>query len=166
MQSVTSFFPANLRLMRRIHGLNQSELASILGKSRKLISSLEGGFRDPTVTIVLALADFFEVSIEDLAFRDFSEDAAGLIEFGGNAQVGKIVDFSVVEEFLEATNYGQQIKDGLVAFEEFAQETDWMDKEITGDPQQLFIVLQEILENNWSLIDKMIQPKKPELTLM
>ena len=53
-----------LRLERKV---NQVELAQAIGVSKGIISLWENGLREPTLTNLVALAKYFDVSIDYLA---------------------------------------------------------------------------------------------------
>lgn len=55
-----------IRVFRAEHRLSQSDLASIIGVSRKTISTIEVGRFVPSTVIALKLARHFGVSVEDI----------------------------------------------------------------------------------------------------
>ena len=68
-----------LKFLREENALTQKELASACDLSHQCISQLENGTRNPTGSTLLALADFFECSVDHLLdrkkdFNDFSYD--------------------------------------------------------------------------------------------
>ena len=50
--------------------LNQQELAQKLGTTAKTVSHWETGYTEPSVMQLIQLADFFEVTLDDLVGRD------------------------------------------------------------------------------------------------
>lgn len=65
-----SRFGNKLRALRRRAGLSQQELAQRVGyQSHSYISEIEKGWKDPSVALVLATADLFEVTT-DVLLRD------------------------------------------------------------------------------------------------
>lgn len=52
--------------MRSAKGLSQGQLAEALSVSRQTINSIERGRYDPSLPLALALARFFETSVEAL----------------------------------------------------------------------------------------------------
>lgn len=65
-------FAQNLATLRKNAGISQKALASILGISDAAVNMLEKEKRLPSFEILLALADYFNVSIDYLVGR--SED--------------------------------------------------------------------------------------------
>ena len=61
-----------LKVQRAILGINQAKLGQLADVSRQTISSIERGEYNPSITLVLKLADIFSVTVEDL-FR-YEED--------------------------------------------------------------------------------------------
>jgi putative transcriptional regulator len=60
----------DVRIRRDQEGLSQGELARELGVSRQTINSIETGRYVPSLPLALALARFFETSVEEM----FDED--------------------------------------------------------------------------------------------
>ncbi len=55
-----------IRVYRAEHRLSQAELASIIGVSRKTISTIEVGRFIPSTVIALKIAQYFKVNVEDI----------------------------------------------------------------------------------------------------
>lgn len=66
MQRIYTFSETlkELRLERKV---NQVDLAQAIGVSKGIISLWENGLREPTLTNLIALAKYFNVSIDYLA---------------------------------------------------------------------------------------------------
>lgn len=62
----------NLKVQRAKLGINQGELGKLAGVSRQTISSIERGEYNPSITLVLKLAEIFGVSVEELF--EYTED--------------------------------------------------------------------------------------------
>ena len=60
----------NLKNLRKVKRVSQGELAEILHLSLKTISHWETGYTEPSITQLIALADFFDVSIDELVGRE------------------------------------------------------------------------------------------------
>lgn len=59
-------FAENLKEMRLEKGVGQVELAEKIGVSKGIISLWENGKREPTLSSLIALAKYFEVSLDTL----------------------------------------------------------------------------------------------------
>lgn len=61
-----NFFKDNLKFLRQEKGIGQVELAKKIGVSKGIISLWENGLREPNMYSLIALANFFEVTIDYL----------------------------------------------------------------------------------------------------
>lgn len=66
-------FPNNLRHMRLQKGLTQEELGKILDKDYSTIGKWENGTRSPIMEDALKVADFFNVSLEEMICKNIYE---------------------------------------------------------------------------------------------
>ena len=64
-----SDFPARLKAIRRQRGKTQRELAEYLGMKIRSYQFYEGGAREPPIDKLIAIADYLDVSIDDLVGR-------------------------------------------------------------------------------------------------
>lgn len=67
-------FGEHLKELRKIHNLTQKQLAQQIGASERGIQNYELNQRKPTYDILIALADFFNVSIDSLVGRTDSNN--------------------------------------------------------------------------------------------
>ena len=65
-----NLFPARLRKLREAKRLNAKTLGELCGLSKNTIGRYENGEREPTAQSLVALADFFDVSIDYLMGRE------------------------------------------------------------------------------------------------
>ncbi|QAT51078.1 helix-turn-helix domain-containing protein [Caproiciproducens sp. NJN-50] len=65
-------FPERLQELRKKRGMSQESLAQELGVSRQAVSKWESGQSVPETEKLIALGDFFEVSLDDLVRGDES----------------------------------------------------------------------------------------------
>ncbi len=63
-------FSKSLKRLRAEKKLKQSELATKLGTTQRKISYWESGKIEPDITSLWQLADFFEISIDELVGRE------------------------------------------------------------------------------------------------
>ena len=63
-------FKETLRELRSMRGLGQQQLADLLKISVKTVSHWETGYSEPSIAQLIALADIFEVTLDDLVGRD------------------------------------------------------------------------------------------------
>ncbi len=62
-------FGKRLKEIREERGISQIKLASAIGVSKAIVSLWENGLREPTLSNLVLLADFFGQSIDYLAGR-------------------------------------------------------------------------------------------------
>lgn len=65
----TMKFSENLKALRTASGAGQKQLAEKLNISLKTISHWETGYSEPSISQLIQLADFFEVTIDELVGR-------------------------------------------------------------------------------------------------
>ncbi len=63
-------FPEILKALRLSKKLGQKELAQKLNITVKTLSHWETGYCEPSIAQLIILADFFEVSVDELIGRD------------------------------------------------------------------------------------------------
>ena len=62
-------FQKNLKALRAERGIGQAELAKTLDISVKTVSHWETGYTEPSIAQLIALADYFDVTIAELVGR-------------------------------------------------------------------------------------------------
>jgi len=55
-----------IRQLRTGRNIKQDEVASSIGISKQMLSNIETGYRDATLDVSVALAQYFEVSLDYL----------------------------------------------------------------------------------------------------
>lgn len=60
-----------IKQLRKDNELNQKELAELLGVSHSTIGVWETGQYEPSIFNCIVLADFFNVSLDELCCREF-----------------------------------------------------------------------------------------------
>ena len=65
-EQVKKRFGESLSYLRNEKGVGQVELANAIGVSKGCISLWENGLREPTLTCLLSLAEYFEVTLDVL----------------------------------------------------------------------------------------------------
>lgn len=62
-------FPERLRQLRKRHNISQRTLSELCGLGKNAIARYESGERVPTLPVLLVIADYFMVTLDDLAGR-------------------------------------------------------------------------------------------------
>ncbi len=65
-------FQESLKELRNERKIGQTALAKAIGVSSGIISLWENGLREPTLSNLIALADYFEITIDYLVGRELS----------------------------------------------------------------------------------------------
>ena len=71
-ETVYLIFGQNVKAYRKKRGRTQEELAATLESDQKYVSRLENGHARPTLDICLRIANFLQVSIDDLLDQTYS----------------------------------------------------------------------------------------------
>ena len=72
---MTDFIWKNIAFFRKKKGLSQEDLADQLEISRSAIGSYEEGRSHPKISLLIKIADSFEITIDDLIRIDFKKEA-------------------------------------------------------------------------------------------
>lgn len=62
-------FAENLKYLRKLNKIDQTKLASALNVSAKTISHWETGYTEPSIAQLIILANYFEITIDELVDR-------------------------------------------------------------------------------------------------
>lgn len=64
------YLSTNIKHLRVINGKTQNDLAKLCGKKNTAISNWEKGIREPDALDLAIIANFFNISIDDLMLKD------------------------------------------------------------------------------------------------
>jgi DNA-binding XRE family transcriptional regulator len=70
----------NISYLRRQKKISQEALGSVVGKSKETINGYEKGRSDPPFKILLSIASFFNITLDDLVYNDLSQHTIQLQE--------------------------------------------------------------------------------------
>lgn len=62
-------FSDNLKALRQSKNIGQKELAKILDTTVKTVSHWETGYCEPSILQLISIADYFEISLDELVER-------------------------------------------------------------------------------------------------
>ena len=62
-------FCENLKNLRKLHKIDQAKLSKELNVSSKTVSHWETGYTEPSIAQLIMLANFFDVSLDELVDR-------------------------------------------------------------------------------------------------
>ena len=63
-------FSENLKILRKTNKIDQSTLAKMLSVSTKTVSHWETSYTEPSISQLILLANFFDVSVDELIGRN------------------------------------------------------------------------------------------------
>jgi len=70
-------FSEHLLNLRKARGLKQTELAPFLGIGWRAYQTYERGEREPQMSALIAMADFYDISLDELVCREWPKNAKG-----------------------------------------------------------------------------------------
>lgn len=70
----------NIKHLRKVKKATQVELGELLGKTHTVVGGYESGKNQPPLDVIITLADFFQVNLDDFVFKDLSKEAPGPYE--------------------------------------------------------------------------------------
>ena len=62
-------FSENLKMLRKEQKIGQKELAEKINVSAKTVSHWETGYTEPSINQLILLANFFEITIDEMVDR-------------------------------------------------------------------------------------------------
>ena len=65
-----TFISTNIKHLRATKGITQEQLAKVCGKGYTAIGNWEKGIREPSIVDLANIANFFNISIDDLIKKD------------------------------------------------------------------------------------------------
>ena len=84
-------FPDRLKELRRRNGLTQQQLADVLGVVRSTVSGYENGTIEPKQHTLTKLADYFQVSFDDLIVLDHILDYQIYDNYDVKKHINKVI---------------------------------------------------------------------------
>ena len=75
----------NERLLRKI---SQEKLAKVIGISQQAISLYENNINEPTIGICERIADFYEITVDELIGRDYEKSTNNGIIYNNSTHNG------------------------------------------------------------------------------
>lgn len=129
-----------LRKLRKEKGIQIVEVAEYLGISRQGYGNYENGMREPSMTMLVKLADFYEVSTDYLLGREEQKFVEDVSKMSDNELDKKLMQF-----FIELPeNSKQGIRDFVMSLVSGLSETESQPQRIVQtkapEPQQTFTV--------------------------
>lgn len=137
---------SKIRQLRIDNNIKQDELSSKIGISKQMLSNIETGYRDVTLDVLVAISDYFFVSLDYLTGR--SEDPQ--YEFYLRKAEATLLE-NMPEAFVKLFNYAKSkgLKKELITTNENCILIRWFDewKQITLEYLDYYARLKEYNRN-------------------
>lgn len=152
-----TYYGANLKFLRRMHGLSQTKLASYLNMSRNNIASYESGLVEPKVEKFIATCQYFNIDPKDMLESLLSESPAESLHVIESDQGP--VDIYInqqMDAFVQQTNEMTKVYEGYKALYEMKKEDESYinNKDLYATLNNLIDLLGSLVSSNWDLIQK------------
>lgn len=77
------YFGKNLKFLRKNKGLTQTDIANLLELNKAIVANYELSINNPPLKTLIKIADYFNVSVDDLLRRDMSVGEGGSVVSDG-----------------------------------------------------------------------------------
>jgi len=154
-----TYFGANLKLLRRLSGLSQTELATVMHLTRNKIASYESGLVEPKANLFLEVSKFFKVEPKEILSTVFTNHLVESMRISTKDVDGpKNQAIYAIEGFIEKTNEMTKIMNAYKTMVELKAPTENKNstKQLNRAFEELLELFQMLLEHNWVLINQMI----------
>lgn len=153
-------FGKNLKLLRRLKGLSQTELANKLNLSRNNIASYESGVVEPNTSNFLATCLYFQIDPRKMLSVDLSKHPTKTtIETTDQDLLNRHV-IDQMDLFIAQTNEMTKVLEGYRTFLTMKKESDNSNanQELFAIQEDLLDLLKNLLKSNWTLIRSVFPP--------
>ena len=169
MQNERLPLAANIRILRKMKGLNQEQLAEKLNIKRSNIAAYETKNVEPRLRIILEIARFFDISISTLLQEELVPDASFPPfldpEEDTDVEVSVVnIDTKDVNIFIDKS---MSIKKILVGFKSFYNFRRSKLKDLTPQNQKIIFdienfihLMEDLIAHNESMISMLSSSKK------
>ena len=147
-------FAANLKFLRKSRQLSQVKLAEALGIKRNAVTTYESGFSEPRLSVLLKIADYFQVSVNELLTS--TTETIGVSIIKDNSTIVEVLPHEKeIKKFLKSTNDAQTMLDGFDAYNELLEVDKGSNSVVGQEIDRLNTILRQILQHNWTLINSL-----------
>lgn len=160
-----TYFGANLKFLRRMNGLSQSQLATTIQVTRNKIASYESGIVEPNAKVFLIVCNYFKVPANSMLESLMSKNPASSVNLESedlNTLDQYLVDH--FDQFVEKTNDMTKIFDGYKAMLEMRMASDekGANRDLYTSFDDLLNLLEMLLTSNWELIQQVMPSSKSD----
>ncbi|MDF1697040.1 MAG: helix-turn-helix transcriptional regulator [Saprospiraceae bacterium] len=148
-------FGKNLKFLRRMKGLSQSELARQISLNRNNVASYESGLVEPNANNFLSVCSFFQVEPKDMLSQILSENPQEVVSH--DVQKNQVVDIYLadqLDQFVIQTNEMTKIYEGYLTLIDMKKDSEvyTRNKELYSTLYDLIQLLHSLIDVNWNLI--------------
>jgi len=152
-------FGANLKLLRRLGGMSQKELASKLNLTRNKIASYELGLVEPKADLFLEASNFFNVDSTEMLSSVFTDNLVESMKINEKDLQGTHnYIIQAIENFIEKTNEMNKIMNGyktMADLKQFDTENN-TNKKLYRAHKELLELFEMLIQHNWETINQII----------
>lgn len=102
---MNSSFANNLKNLRENAEIKQDFLANKIGISRSLISYYEAGKSEPTLSVLKNIANFFNISIDELTSTNFKIKNIKLLDINSTLDINKFSTDELLNDLIKKKKY-------------------------------------------------------------
>ncbi|NJC25236.1 helix-turn-helix transcriptional regulator [Neolewinella antarctica] len=155
--SLPNFIGSNLRVLRKLKGWSQSQLAERVNLNRGNIASYESGNAEPSICKALRISKLFDVDPRDIIRRDLSDPQELLLAQIEHSQQEEIQRERLTQLRMEAKQLEELVRSSRTLFaykrENIEQPCPAADL-MSAHYEQLFEVTQQLLRNHQDLLNE------------
>ncbi len=150
-----NYLSSNIKFLRKQRKLSQQQLADDLGVKRSNIAAYETKNVEPRLALIHEMANYFEVTLEDLVIVDLKADYITGGKSRGGAATG--LPSASVDEIAQLSGKIQRMLDGFKVFYEFKKKMNEGEPESpVGDIDNFLVFINHMLEYN-RMIENIVQ---------
>lgn len=147
------FFTTNLKHLRKSRGLSQEAFAMKVGLNRGNIVSYEKGAAEPNIRNLIRIAEFLEISIEDLVQVDFRNSTGFYQKKDSSSPQGRLQVVLTEPEVKEMVARSQSLLAIIQGIGHYhALKTSAAAEERTLNPEAMMIDVRRCIEVSDALV--------------
>ena len=166
--NLTTYLSKNIRFLRKSRQWSQEELARHLGIKRSNIAAYESKNVEPRLSLILKMAQLFNVDMAELIHTDISSIGKIQHSFGQppetkrperkeDVQLSKHLDKGALEEFVEKSISIRKMLEGFRIFYQFKKERQEASSFADGKPGIDIDNFLNLIEHMLSLNEAVIE---------
>lgn len=159
-----TYFGVNLKLLRRMHGFTQTELAKILEVKRNNIASYESGMVEPNALFFIRTCQYFDIEPKEMLGTILSQNPiSNTMNLSNNIETIDHYFIDQFEIFVQETNNSTKIIEGFNAFRNFDERTENSEEKVLSNIlSDLLSIFDTLLKTNWDLIHNVIPTEETD----